>query len=104
MVVSARGGAAGVPESRNTPGMLPVLSLPIFTAIGGSHIDFKPRVQNGVFFLKKSGFWETSFVTGLTWAASRITFLEFVDVCRANLYNLHISKQLLHSCSDREIL
>ena len=33
--VPARGGAVGVPESRNMSGMLPVMSLPIFTAIGG---------------------------------------------------------------------
>ena len=33
-VGAARGGAAGVPESRNTLGMLLVVSLPIYAAIG----------------------------------------------------------------------
>ena len=32
---SARGGAAGAPESQNMLGMLPVLSLAICMAIGG---------------------------------------------------------------------
>ena len=35
VVVSVRGVAAGVPETGNTLGMLPVTFLPIYTVIGG---------------------------------------------------------------------
>ena len=35
VVVPVRGVAAGVPETGNTLGMLPVTFLPIYTAIGG---------------------------------------------------------------------
>ena len=48
----AGGSVAGVLESRNMPGMLPVLSLLIFTAIGGPLFDFWSGVQN-LPFLKK---------------------------------------------------
>ena len=43
---SMRGGAVGVPDFRNMSGMMPVLSLPISTTIGGPKSFFGPGVQN----------------------------------------------------------
>ena len=39
VMVSAPGDAVGVPETRNTPGMLLVLSLLVCTVFGGPYSD-----------------------------------------------------------------
>ena len=49
---SARGGAAGVPESRNTLGMLLGLSLPISMAMGDPRAIFCLESKNYTFFAR----------------------------------------------------
>ena len=47
-----RGGAAGAPASRNMPGMLPVLSVPIIMATGELKPNFWKIDQNCTFLNK----------------------------------------------------